>query len=132
MLRPLSGVSCSVVTYLNVTPAALLVLHQPPSIGQGHWPMPVSSYCSRLADTPSTAAKHGRRESHLATGPTLRMQVLEQLPVLLPALMDALNAPTARVAAEALSVLATIASHSHSKHFQPLMKQLLDRCVHSH
>ena len=58
-------------------------------------------------------------------------QVLEQLPVLLPALMDALNAPTARVAAEALSVLATIASHSQSKHFQPLMKQLLDRHVHS-
>ena len=55
------------------------------------------------------------------------MQVLEQLPVLLPALMDALNAPTSRVAAEALSVLATIASHSQSAHFQPLMKQLINR-----
>ena len=62
-----------------------------------------------------------------SSGLTRHAQVLEQLPVLLPALMDALNAPTARVAAEALSVLATIASHSHSKHFQPLMKQLLDR-----
>ena len=70
---------------------------------------------------------HSQLLVNLPTALTRHSQVLEQLPVLLPALMDALNAPTARVAAEALSVLATIASHSHSKHFQPLMKQLLDR-----
>ncbi|MCJ1422135.1 hypothetical protein MMC29_000014 [Sticta canariensis] len=53
------------------------------------------------------------------------MQVLKRLDLLLPALLDALQAHSERVAIEALSVQASIAADE--VHFQPLMQQLLDR-----
>ncbi|KAK9810224.1 hypothetical protein WJX72_006988 [[Myrmecia] bisecta] len=54
-----------------------------------------------------------------------RPEVLDQLSVLLPALFDALSAPSDRVVLEALSVQASIAGDQ--AHFLRLVKQLMDR-----
>lgn len=51
--------------------------------------------------------------------------MLKRLDLLLPALLDALTAPSERVAVEALSVQASIAADE--AHFRPLMQQLLNR-----
>lgn len=64
--------------------------------------------------------------SHAVSVPAC-VQVLTRLDLLLPALLDALQAPSERVTVEALSVLASIAADE--AHFQPLMQQLLDRCL---
>lgn len=55
------------------------------------------------------------------------VQVLKRLDVLLPALLDALTAPSERVAIESLAVQASIAADE--QHFQPLIQQLLSRCA---
>lgn len=51
--------------------------------------------------------------------------VLDALPTLLPALLDALSAPSEGVVMQALSVLASIADHP--QHFKPVLNDLLDR-----
>eukprot|EP00884_Botryococcus_braunii_P022320 jgi/Botrbrau1/8772/Bobra.0330s0006.1 len=54
-----------------------------------------------------------------------REKVLEQLEVLLPALFDALEAGSEKVAVQALTVMATLAQDP--RHFRRLMQLLLDR-----
>lgn len=56
------------------------------------------------------------------------MQVLDHLTVLLPALFDALSAPSERVAVEALAVLGALAADDEGQ-FRSLMRELLDRCA---
>lgn len=58
-------------------------------------------------------------------GTILVEQVLSQLEVLLPALFDALSAPSDRVVLEALAVQAAIAIQGD--HFKGVMQHLLDR-----
>jgi hypothetical protein len=54
-----------------------------------------------------------------------REEVLGKLEVLLPALFDALDAASERVAVQALTVMATVAGDP--SHFRRLMQLLLDR-----
>ncbi|KAK9844103.1 hypothetical protein WJX81_004529 [Elliptochloris bilobata] len=55
-----------------------------------------------------------------------RQTVLDHLGVLLPALFDALSAPSERVAVEALAVLGALAADDEGQ-FRSLMQELLDR-----
>ncbi|KAK9805928.1 hypothetical protein WJX73_005859 [Symbiochloris irregularis] len=54
-----------------------------------------------------------------------RTTVLKRMDLLLPALLDALTAPSERVAVESLAVQASIAADE--EHFRPLIQQLLNR-----
>ena len=54
--------------------------------------------------------------------------MLDHLDVLMPALFDALSAPSERVAIEALAVLGALAADDEGQ-FRSLMQELLDRCA---
>lgn len=55
------------------------------------------------------------------------LQVMKSLDMLLPALLDALNAPSEKVVVEALAVQASIAEDE--ARFRQLMQLLLDRLL---